>query len=228
MLYADMMKSFAAVQQLGSITRFSKDRIVNAETVLEHTGFVCLMAYIIGRHMRDSAIDWAKLLRRATVHDMDEIYTGDVARVTKYSSPEMSALFRNIENQSIRKLNELLGFADNEMCDDWMFAKDGDLEGTIIRAADLIAVVYKSWQEIELSGNLSVVRIAKELSGNVIPQFARRVADGNLNEHQKKFFKDMATNMQDVAWHLQEICERTVSKSVREALVQFNTPETKP
>jgi 5'-deoxynucleotidase YfbR-like HD superfamily hydrolase len=228
MRYIEIMQSFAAVQQLGSITRFSKDRIVNSESVLEHTGFVCLMAYLIGRHMRDSTLDWAKLLRRATVHDLDEIYTGDVARVTKYSSPEMSALFRNIENQSIKKLNELLGFDDNEMCDDWLFAKDGDLEGTIIRAADLMAVVYKAWQEIELSGNLSVVRIAKELSGNVIPQFARRVADGNLDDQQKRFFKDMAIHMQDVAWHLQEICERTVSKSVREALVQFNTPESKP
>ena len=224
-----LLTAFAAVQQLGSITRFSKDTIVNKESVLEHTGFVALFSYIMASHLDDPSLKWDVLMCRAVVHDLDEIYVGDVARITKYATPTMTQEFKQLEQLAIRKLNEDLYMPNFRIGNDWLNAKADDLEGTIIRAADMTAVVYKAWQEIALSGNSSVVRIALELSANVIPAFIDRINRSCLlSSENKSFFLIFADNALSLCYQLAEKCNASIADTLVVAtLTKFNMTEGK-
>lgn len=218
----NIMTAFAAVQQLASITRYSKDAIVNKESVLEHTGFVCLFSYVMADHMRGiSNIDISKLLARAVVHDLDEIFVGDIPRITKYATPEMTQQFKELERVAIKRLTDVLDLSLGPATH-WLDAKSNDIEGFVIRAADMAAVVYKTWQETELSGNNAVVRIAFELYTKVIPAFASRVRMSGLTENEVKFLLKFVDGMDSIARSVYAKCEKRIMPISVRTLVEFN------
>lgn len=230
---AKLITAFTAIQQLASVTRYSKDKIVNRESVLEHTGFVAFFAYVLGQHLSEyhdeHEIDFGLLLSRAVVHDWDEIFVGDIPRITKYASPEILNEFKTLELESIRKLSVMLGLPTQNLIDHWSLSKDeDDVEGLVVRIADLIAVVYKCWQEIELFGNYSIVRIVFELRGQVMPKVRDKIANAAfLHASSRAYLLTLMLTCNELMFKLEMACNR-VSTDARDALVTFNVVKGEP
>lgn len=161
------LRVFAAADQLASVTRFSRDRMINRENVLEHIGFCTFYATLLAKRSTRK-VDVGKLLQAVALHELDEIGLGDISRTTKYFDPAITEEFKRIEEKSVAQFSEWIRTA---VLYQWEHAKDDDVEGRIMRVADLAAVVYKCWVEIALLGNQSFKRVAKETHTYVVLMF---------------------------------------------------------
>jgi len=146
---------FDVSMRMSSLKRYSQTHLMKDESVLEHTGFVCLLSYFIGKSLvrEGIEIDMGVLLSKATVHDLDEVITGDIPRPTKYSHGVLEAL-RKVETENMKLMSK--GLDTPELFDDWNKAKAG-LEGSIISVVDSYAVLYKGYQEFIMFGNRSIL-----------------------------------------------------------------------
>lgn len=166
----NLVKSFEALSAMSDVRRYSMVRLSCPENVLEHTAFVAIFCYLIAVEINNRSdtitgetyIDVAILLAKALIHDFEEIVTGDIPRPTKYHSPETRAMFSIIEDEGAeRKLRELglLVQSLSQINQTRKSSKDGR-EGLIVAVADTLAVVYKSWDEVLLRGNRSMMKVA--------------------------------------------------------------------
>ena len=161
----EILNIFAILNQMESINRFSRDRLVNEENVLQHTGWVCVWSYFVAVQIQQHysvKLDFEKIFRGAVTHDMEEISTGDIPRVTKYASKEIREAIEKWENTSILKIEQVL----NNDClhKDWSNAKGNKtIEQYIVKIADIAAVICKLWDEVVRLNNYSMLRVAGEL-----------------------------------------------------------------
>ena len=133
--------------QLASIDRYSQTRLMNPESVLEHTGFVCFCSLMIGKELERAGevIDFGELMIKATVHDLEEVVTGDIACPTKYWDDRITREIKRVEREAGRKVLYDID-PSGELFTFWDTSKH-DKEGFIVSLADKLAVVYKVNQE---------------------------------------------------------------------------------
>ena len=82
---------------------------------------------------------------------MEEVITGDIPTPTKYHNPKITHEIKMFEAIAADEVaNEYFGEWSKTI---WAEAKDGSLEGDIMRIADTAAVVYKIKQEVALGNN---------------------------------------------------------------------------
>lgn len=140
-------------RELSTIDRYSQTRLINPESVLEHTGFVCLCSLLIGIELEKSGekIHFGKLLTKATLHDIEETITGDISCPTKYANESILREVKKVEEQAAEQICTNLD-PDGHIFRLWAESKEGK-EGFIVALADKLAVVYKVQQEVEYFGN---------------------------------------------------------------------------
>lgn len=158
------IKLFGLISGLASVNRFSMVQLARNENVLEHTGMVALICYQLHRQLlqRGVTLSLGVILKSAVVHDLDEIVTGDIPRPTKYASKQIHSEFISLEHQGMKAICQHL---ENEhLLSDHAEAKLYD-EGAVVALADLIAVVYKIWEEVLLRSNMNMIRQAKTVLG---------------------------------------------------------------
>lgn len=140
--------------KLATTNRYSDTRLINPESVLEHTGYVALLSMFIVNRLNEEGeqLDESKALRKALVHDIEESITGDIINPTKYAN---SGIHLHLEeyasNCAWKLLKKLPGWPDTFTT--WNTAKSNPT-GMIVAIADKLAVVYKMEQEILKFGNL--------------------------------------------------------------------------
>lgn len=147
------------ISKLSTVKRFSQATMAAPESVLEHSGACSLISLFIGEGLaaEGEQVDFSALLKKAILHDFDEIATGDVARPVKYYSPEMRALFKELESQNMMSIcDDFAGNCTENFYYNWSNAKDG-FEGSIIALADFICVIYKIHNEVVLRGNRTML-----------------------------------------------------------------------
>lgn len=171
---------------------------------MEHTGFVCLFAYILCEKINSVSDNEDKLnigiaLEKAVIHDIDEVVTGDIPRPTKYYSEKSSEVFEEIADQGIKQIiSELdLGFQSRIELN-WKTAKD-DKEGAIIALADLASVVYKLWDEVILLGNKKLILQGKQVF-NYVQNLSKEI------EKNFDFTYDQQLAINNVIYQLLQIC----------------------
>lgn len=156
------------LSRLSTLQRFSMERLSNRESVLEHLGQVTLTAYLLASEVskRDPSVKISveEVLKRAIVHDVEEVITGDVPRPVKHASSESREMFATLTQRSMRKIVGSLrkffpAFAVSmEMSH---FAAKGEgVCGLVVALADVLAVVTKVWEETILRGNGAMIRQA--------------------------------------------------------------------
>jgi len=151
-------EAFDVIDAMSAITRYSQAHNNTRESVLEHTGFVAIFgAAICARIDRDPS----EVLKRAIVHDIDEIVTGDIPTTTKYANPEVTTALQAVEAQGADEAINKLFTTPNYM-KAWVDAKDDSLNGWIIRIADTAAVIFKMRQEAAL-GNKTLLAYRKRV-----------------------------------------------------------------
>lgn len=152
---------------LSSINRFSQFRLINPESVLEHTGMVAITTMMLC-DMAGVPLNLAHgALRHALVHDVDEILTGDISNPTKYSSKNSEALFHDIADINMRIICQEYDFP---VYQDWN--QEDNAIHTIVKMADILAVFYKAYQEIYMFSNKTM----KDAIPQLIPAVMRRHA----------------------------------------------------
>ena len=164
----NVVKMFSISQSMASIRRYSQINLLKSESVLEHTGFVCLFVYFICEEINascDEKICVGAALQKAVLHDIDEVVTGDIPRPTKYYNDESESVFSKIAEQGIRQIISEIDFphdASEKIEENWRRSK-AETEGTIVALADLAAVIYKIWEEVILLGNRKLVTQGKQV-----------------------------------------------------------------
>ena len=177
----NIIKLFSVSQSMSAIKRYSQLHLLKPESVMEHTGFVCLFTYILCEKINSVSREEDKLniglaLEKAVIHDIDEIADQGIKQI-------ISEL--DLDFQSRIELN-------------WKTAKD-DKEGAIIALADLASVVYKLWDEVILLGNKKLI-----LQGNQVFGYVQ-----NLSKEIKENFDftyDQQLAINNVIYQLLAIC----------------------
>ena len=196
-----LLEIFDITYKMSSLTRYSQTHLVNEESVLEHTGFVCLMAYTIGSKVSESEnLDIGLLLRKAVTHDIDEIVTGDIPRPTKYYSKEFRDSVQKIEDENMNRIASGLNMP--YMHCDWQRSKSGP-EGFIVGLCDCFAVIYKAYYEAVMFGNKTIIDHVGSIRASLD---SRYMSAGNYFEHEgKEYIKEMITQAHDVCTKILEL-----------------------
>jgi 5'-deoxynucleotidase len=190
----NLIKTFEMMGRMSEVKRYSMVRQNSDESVLEHTGFVALIACLIAKEMNDktgAGVQVGRVVTKALFHDIEEIVTGDTPRPTKYHDEKSKAMFERLENEGMAVVLNELGFSkdlEDDIQNERLNAKDGP-EGLIVSLSDLLAVVYKSWDEVLLRSNLGMCKVA----ASTLPDLAfmeTKIA-GTFNGNAATFLSDI-------------------------------------
>jgi 5'-deoxynucleotidase YfbR-like HD superfamily hydrolase len=109
-------------------------------------------------------LNWELLMIRATIHDLEESWTGDMPRHFKYSTPELLKVLDDAALAAFRRVIEPLVTPRwvERLVENWLLAKDSRLEGKVIAFADFLSVLSFVVQEYE-SGNRNAFEHAQRL-----------------------------------------------------------------
>lgn len=179
----DVQNALEIIDQASNVRRYSRDFMIKPEDLLQHIGFCVSFIYMTAKRIDPEgfSINLGDALKRATVHDFEETITGDVARPTKYCSPEVTKGLKAYERKAMKRVEATLGI---EIYHDWANAKDEYLEGQLVAVADYAAVVYKVMTEVGMFGNKSFMRVLleiepalEELKNNINAMFVPTVVE---------------------------------------------------
>jgi 5'-deoxynucleotidase YfbR-like HD superfamily hydrolase len=154
--FTTLKQAFELTSKMSSVRRFSMEKMMREENVLTHTGEVVLFAYLMGMALtraHPGCLSIELLLRRAAVHDIDEIHTGDIPRPTK---ERVSDAMNEIASEAVDNMGA--AYSNDSLAWDWTHAKQG-AEGTIIALADHLAAMHRIAEEILTFGNHSMMHV---------------------------------------------------------------------
>lgn len=221
----NVVKIFSISQSMSSINRYSQINLLHPESVLEHTGFVCLFTYLTCSEINFSCekkINTGLALMKAVFHDVDEVVTGDIPRPTKYFSEESKNIFDKIASQGINQIISELGIKNSESSQEienlWRESKN-DEEGRIVALSDLAAVVYKIWEEVILLGNKKLVLQGKQVFG-YIEDFASSLNSQEINEQHRTVIEDVICQLLNISSKIKDMEDPMIG-----TLASLNNPE---
>lgn len=143
------------MHNMSSVRRYSQTKLVNEESILEHTGFVGCISLFIGMKIIQGGdtVNMEVLFAKSMIHDMEEVGVGDIPRPTKYFNGQVKSALAEVESAAMLDIQKTLRLDD--IYEYWRSAKNSNT-GSIVAAADAIAVVYKAYQEIHIFGNKAI------------------------------------------------------------------------
>jgi 5'-deoxynucleotidase YfbR-like HD superfamily hydrolase len=143
------------VSRINHVKRYSSFPVLRPENVAEHSWWVAFIALIISDTLADQGIEVHTeiLLRRALVHDVDEVMSGDVIRSFKHTNEGIAEVMHIASNLNMHELTNEWEEAGITPMVDWIEAKDESIEGDIIRFADMATVALYIRSEKLLGNN---------------------------------------------------------------------------
>lgn len=147
------------ILDLGQIIRYNNRAKIKEENVAEHTFYVAATVLRICKMFNLSNEVKYKALEFATVHDIPEMFTGDMPYDTKVSNPELAELLQVAEiNELERNMPE---FADayKQFCEE---ERIETLPFLVTKLADTVSVLQYSNLEVELGNRTKEMRSINE------------------------------------------------------------------
>ena len=141
-------------RSLAHVMRFNLKPQHFPESVADHSYFVAYIVAILVNLLEKQGIEVnkEKALTMALVHDMEEIYSGDIVTPFKYYSPEVT--------EAIKKVNqELIGDVFSDLPKDtashfislWNEEGKGEtIEAQVVKVADKLSLVSKCAEEVQV------------------------------------------------------------------------------
>jgi len=142
---------FEQHNRLSCIERFNNTPRLSSENVAEHSYYVTFLAMLIGDYLgeRGVGLDKEKLMRMATLHDLEEIISGDIIKILK--SGGFKEELDKLNVKSMEFLTNILGKEGKIYFDLWHEAKEKEtLEAKVVDLIDMVACVIYSIKEIHL------------------------------------------------------------------------------
>jgi len=168
----NVVKVFSVASGLASVSRYSMIALGRRESVLEHLGMVSLTANLLATQCNliySNCVDAGWVALKASVHDIDELVTGDIPRPTKYYNKDTRDMFRVIEERGVRKVTLEMCLVPELQAEVIQAHRQSKKEhsGAIVAVADVMAVCYKVWEEVLVRGNMSMAEHAVNVEGQL-------------------------------------------------------------
>lgn len=159
-------------RSLMEIKRYQTKYCFKQRSVAEHMWSVAKIAEglaIWEQKKFKNDVDVARVLRKAINHDLIEISTGDILGPTKKRTSKMREAIEEIEELAfIEEIEPDLPHSWKEPFKELVLdPKTDDVEGQIIRAADIIDTIIEAIEEIRL-GNKTFETVLEESSKALI------------------------------------------------------------
>lgn len=186
------------IQDYESILRFSRSRLLYPETIMQHVGEVGLLCLYMVDHINETAgytvfteEETASILRRALVHDMEEIKTGDIARPAKYSSQGLSDMIKELERHSAAEVVSEYELP-TKWLHEWSIAKDGR-GGLVVKVADALSVMLTCYREVHLYCNKPFQKVQDEAFAHfaLLIDALREKSEQTTDEKDKELYKQL-------------------------------------
>lgn len=164
-----MWSFFGLTNRMKYINRWSLMRNTRKENLTEHSAEVGMIAHAlatIGNTRLNKNYNEGEIVTAALYHDLPEILTGDLPTPVKYSSDEMIAAYKMVEESANKKILGTLPEDLRESYQDIFSMKAlSNEERKIVKAADKISALIKCIEE-EKAGNeeFTDARISTEQS----------------------------------------------------------------
>lgn len=148
---------FAFLSRMKYINRWGLMRNTYTENIQEHSLQVAIIAHglaVIRNTYFNGEINPERVAILAMFHDCNEIITGDMPTPIKYYNPQISKIYKDIEDISKEKIISML---PEEMADEYyslFFKNPDDIEcWKLVKAADRIAAYIKCIEEVKAGNN---------------------------------------------------------------------------
>ncbi len=175
---SDTWHFFATVSRMKYIERWALMRSTRPENISEHSLEVAMIGHalcIIGNVRYGKRLNAEKAALIGLYHDASEIITGDMPTPVKYSSRDIRAAYRKVEEMAENRLLEQLP-EDLRPVYEKIFRADQTGEEKylrgLVKAADKLSAYIKCLEE-EKSGNTEF-RTAKQTIGKAVGEMCGR------------------------------------------------------
>jgi 5'-deoxynucleotidase YfbR-like HD superfamily hydrolase len=148
------------LSRMTTVQRYSQYHLCVPESVLEHSAFVAMISMFIANHIELDMVERCKVIEKALMHDVDEVVTGDISRPVKYHSKELRLMIAAMESENMERISDEILESDRFFYV-WRDSKEGKA-GSIVALADVLAVVYKLYDEVVMRGNKTLYDIANK------------------------------------------------------------------
>jgi len=171
------------IGRMTAIQRYNTRQIIKPQNVMEHEGSVAFIAMVLSDYLNSKGIrnDTEKVLRIAITHDKDEVVSGDINFVAKYSHGQLSEDLRlSLDNLGEYVIKQLYGRINNKALSEKYYnlykeeKKKTSVESKIVKMADWIDVIIYARQEqalgnkgmfdAEKNARVRFVKVFKEIT----------------------------------------------------------------
>lgn len=172
---------------LGEIIRYNNRAKIKEENVAAHSFYVISTVLKIVKMFNLSDEIKYKALEFATVHDIPEMFTGDMPYDTKISNPELAELLQQAEIKELEKnmpefLDSYLQFVKEE--------EERTIPYLVTKLADTVSVLQYSNLELELGNKTFDMREintgAQERVSKIVIDLEEKILEGKLNDKLSK------------------------------------------
>ena len=148
---------FAFLSRMKYINRWGLMRNTYTENIQEHSLQVAIIAHglaVIKNTYFNGEVNPERVAILAMFHDCNEIITGDMPTPIKYYNPQISKIYKDIEDISKEKIISML---PEEMADEYyslFFKNPDDMKcWKLVKAADRISAYIKCIEEVKVGNN---------------------------------------------------------------------------
>lgn len=153
---------FILNRRLAQIKRYHATPLPQNETVAEHSFYVAIIARSLCSIVPGGKVDILEVVEKALIHDIEEMFTGDIIQPFKYYDPKLKKLIDEINNTMVEKAFDGL---PRDLADHFTYIwsdyhKNQKIEDKIVKIADKLSVVSYCFEQIQL-GNKFMIPILK-------------------------------------------------------------------
>lgn len=149
------MNTFAHLQKrsLAHIVRFSAHAQNFPESVAEHSFFVAYITSVLCQLLKRKKvkIDSEKAVTMALVHDMEEMFSGDILGPFKHYSPEVTGAIRKVNEFLVK---EVFAGLPDQLVSQFvsLWNEEGEqkaIEAQVVKVADRLSLIGKCSEEMK-------------------------------------------------------------------------------
>lgn len=160
MLRTAPVSQFILNRRLAQIKRYHATPLHQNETVAEHSFYVAMIARAICGVLAEKGIKvkTQEVLEKALIHDIEEMFSGDIIQPFKYSDPTLKGLIDKLNLKSVEKAFEglppTLALHLKTLWKD--YHAEATLEDKIVRISDRLSLIAYCLEQIRLGNHFMI------------------------------------------------------------------------
>ncbi len=147
--------SFILNRRLAQVKRYHATPLHQNETVAEHSFYVAIIARVLCGVVPHKPLNILEVVEKALIHDMEEMFTGDIIQPFKYYDPKLKKLIDEINQTMIAKaFDDLPKELANHFKTLWLdYHHNQKIEDKIVKIADKLSLIAYCLEQIQLGNS---------------------------------------------------------------------------